>query len=312
MYERLRDLSAELFLPNIGLIPPETITLLRTNPTFIEAYLVGLNHELGHELLWREYPTDERGSYFRQFWSVDGLVVPPADPPLTAEQLKARYRDITALDTWTTAPELGTHRPPARAATGDLVLTIRGELLKRYPNTLIYAQRAHPVLKAGKPDLTKKPVIRPVATEAEMRSEILFPLFTASIDPDIRFFGFDLTTASAKGDDDAKTETDDWGWYFVIQEIPGEPRFGLDVELDPDDDPTTPITWNDLSWESMPAGGFLSPAAPPVPAFLNLLAPALKTQWGRHAADMAAILFQRPVMVAVHAREMLERLDDPA
>ena len=145
MYERLRDLSSELFLPNIGLIPPETITLLRTNPAFIEAYLVGLNHEFGRELLWREYPTDQRGSYFRQFWSVSGLVVPPADPPLTAEQLKARYRDITPLDTWTTAPELGTHRPPERAATGDLVLTIRGELLKRYPNTLIYAQRAHPV-----------------------------------------------------------------------------------------------------------------------------------------------------------------------
>jgi hypothetical protein len=309
MYERLRDLSSELFLPNIGLIPPETITLLRTNPAFIEAYLVGLNHELGRELLWREYPTDERGSYFRQFWSVNGLVVPPADPPLTAEQLKARYRDITPLDTWTTPPELGTHRPPERAATGDLVLTIRGELLKRYPNTLIYAQRAHPVVKNGKVDLSTRPVIRTVATEAEMRSEILFPLFTASVDPDIRFFGFDLTVASAQGAEDPKTEADDWGWYFVIQEIPGEPRFGLDVELDPDDDPTTPITWNDLSWESIPAGGFLSPAAPPVPAFMNLLSPALKAQWGRHAADMAAILFQRPVMVAVHAREMLETLD---
>ena len=42
---------------------------------------------------------------------------------------------------------------------------------------------------------------------------------------------------------------------------------------------------------------------------MNLLSPALKAQWGRHAADMAAILFQRPVMVAVHAREMLETLD---
>ncbi len=40
-------------------------TLLRTNNRFIEAYLVGLNHEMGRELLWREYPTDQRGTYFR-------------------------------------------------------------------------------------------------------------------------------------------------------------------------------------------------------------------------------------------------------
>ena len=32
--------------------------------------MVGLNHEFARELLWREYPTDQRGSYFRQFWDV--------------------------------------------------------------------------------------------------------------------------------------------------------------------------------------------------------------------------------------------------
>ena len=30
--------------------------------------MVGLNHEFARELLWREYPTDQRGSTFRQFW----------------------------------------------------------------------------------------------------------------------------------------------------------------------------------------------------------------------------------------------------
>jgi hypothetical protein len=32
------------------------------------------------------------------------------------------------------------------------------------------------------------------------------------------------------------------------------------------------------------------------------------TQWGRDAAQMASILFQAPVMIAVHAKEMLEGL----
>jgi hypothetical protein len=83
----------------------------------------------------------------------------------------------------------------------------------------------------------------------------------------------------------------------------------MDVEFDPDDETATPITWNDLSWDRMPGSRFLSTAGPPIPSFLNLLAPALKAQWGRHSADMAAVLFQRPVMIAVHAREMLEELD---
>lgn len=308
MYEKVRDLSAELFLPNIQLIPPDTITLLKANPAFIEAYMVGLNHEFGRELLWREYPTDERGSYFRQFWSVRGLVTPQPDATVSAEQIKAMYRDISPLDTWMTASTLGTHRPPERPSTGDLVLTIRGELLKKY-HTIVYAQKAHMARnRAGTLDPSLKPVIKAVATATEMATEIRFPLFTADVDPDLRFFGFDLTIQSAKGAERPQTDTDDWGWFFVLQEVPGEPRFGLDLAFDPDDDAATPITWNDLSWENLPPGVFLDPATPPVPRFFNLLAPDLKAKWGRHAADMASILFQRPVMIAVHAREMLESL----
>ena len=56
MYEPLKNISAELFLPNINLIPPNSITLLETNQRFIESYMVGVNHELSRELLWREYP----------------------------------------------------------------------------------------------------------------------------------------------------------------------------------------------------------------------------------------------------------------
>ena len=94
MYAHLRDISKELLIPNLDLIPPNTISLLETNPKFIESYLVGLNHEMARELLWREYPTDMRGSYFRQFWEVKGVSNP--DTPADAEQLK----DVTKLHTW--------------------------------------------------------------------------------------------------------------------------------------------------------------------------------------------------------------------
>ena len=84
-----------------------------------------------------------------------------------------------------------------------------------------------------------------------------FPLFRAEIEPDLRFFGFDLTIDKARGlveSHDFKNDT--LGWFFVIQEVPGEPRFGMDIEYeptrDPDNDPTNDPrdTWNNLAWNS--------------------------------------------------------------
>ena len=60
--------------------PDDSVGLLQTNHAFIEAYMVGLNHEMARQLLWAGYPTDCMGSYFRQFWDVSGYV-PPARRP---------------------------------------------------------------------------------------------------------------------------------------------------------------------------------------------------------------------------------------
>ena len=93
----------------------------------------------------------------------------------------------------------------------------------------------------------------------------------------------------------------------------------MDIAFDPDDDPSTPLTWDDLGWNNYPDGArFISTAihptathptaTPPVPNLFNKLSAAEKAQWGRHSADMAAVLYQKPVMIAVHAKEMLEKL----
>jgi hypothetical protein len=308
MYEKLRDISSELFLPNLQLIPPNTISLLVTNPEFIESYMTGLNHEFGRELLWREYPTDQRGSYFRQFWDVKGIIA--EDTGLKPEELADMYKDIEPLDQWPTASHLGRHRNKKRPQGKQLVLVVRGELLKKYPNTIIYAQKAH-IFKDehGVADPREEPIITEIKTDAEMKTDIRFPIFRAEIQPDFRFFGFDMTLEQARGDANPQKESDDWGWYFIIQQVPGEPRFGADIKYEPDDDPSTPITWDDLGWDNFADGTrFLSTAAPPVPFFLNKLKPAEKAQWGTHSADMAFVLYQKPVMIAVHAKEMLEKL----
>lgn len=307
MYEKLRDLSSELLLPNLKLIPPNSITLLETNPPFIEAYLTGLNYEFGKELLWREYPTDRRGSYFRQFWDTRGILATESDEP--SEAVSERSKDITPHDTWPLSSLLGAHRNPLRPPGEQVVLTVRGDVLKKYPGTLIYAQKAHIRRDAeGNPQPDKNPVIGTVESDDDIEREIKFPVFKASVDPDIRFFGFDLSVEQAYGDADPQTAADDWGYFFIIQQLPGEPRFGMDITFSPDDDPTTPLTWNDLAWTQF-AGGipFVDTTVPPS-SFVPAGPGESIGQWGDDSARMASILFQTPVMIAVHAKEMLEGL----
>ena len=115
--------------------------------------MVGLNHEFARELLWREYPTDQRGSFVPP---VLGRVAASSAPQTTRSQREA-LRDIPPLHRWRAA--LRARRPRQPRAPGqrerDLVLVIRGELLKKYPNAVIYAQRAR--VGSATPDGTIDP-----------------------------------------------------------------------------------------------------------------------------------------------------------
>jgi hypothetical protein len=300
MYKRLIEQSDELLLPNLKLIPPNTISLLVTNQKVIEAYMVGLNHEMGRELLWREYPTDQRGSYFRQFWDVAGVVQP--DRSVTPAELSEQLKDITPIHTWKGADLLGAHNNrDAQNDEAQIVLVVRGDLLKRYPNSVVFAQKAIR-------DNAGTHVIDLDLTTAEFAQQLLFPLYKAELLPDIKLFGFDLTARQAKGVDSSPgfPDTDRDGWFFVIQEVPGEPRFGMDIEYDPGSDG---VTWDDLSWRSF---------TPPDPDFVKVspspiggsFVPTDNTpdRWATTSANMAYMLFQKPSMVAVHASEMLGNL----
>ncbi|HXI22727.1 MAG TPA: hypothetical protein VNG71_02550, partial [Pyrinomonadaceae bacterium] len=316
MYRPLADIGKELLLPNIGLIPADSITLLETNQKFIESYMVGLNHEFARELLWREYPTDQRGSYFRQFWDVSGYQDVEG---LSADALREKLYDIPKLHLWSSASELGAHdnrQPPGSPPKDEVVLSIRGELLKRYPTAVIYAHKADWQRPAGIIDksLIRLPVPLTEAEEANPpRNKVKTPLYEAKVDPDITFFGFDLTAREAKGD----PATDDAGWFFVIKERPGEPRFGLDIDRG-----GAPInSWSDLAWGDVTTeNGLLRINAAMHEHQLTTAPPTSEGQqeidqhdedrqlrWDRNtnAADVAYVLYQLPVLVAVHGAEML-------
>ena len=311
MYEPLLGLSDEHFLPNIEKIPPNTITLLETNQRFIEAYMLGLNVEFAGELLWREFPTDQRGSYFRQFWDPSGV---RNTENLSKEELREKLRDIPPIHTWSRFSSLGDH--DHREAEGDneeeVVLVIRGELLKKYPTAVIYAQKARWQLTDGNID-TSLP--REFETEGTVDNIIKTPLYEAKVDPDITFLGFDLTEEEVQGGS-GEPGDEDAGWFFVIKERPGEPRFGLDIES------SGPLNvWNDLAWPDVydeddrflqvgsgaPTLNLIPPPATAPAAELEQHEEDIALQWHAqtNAAELTYILYQVPVLVGVHGSEML-------
>jgi len=264
MYVPLAEISQDLLLPRLDLVPQNTVSLLLTNNRFIEAYMVGLNHEMSRELLWREFPTDQRGTYFRCFWdSRDSLAAVP-------------MRDIDPIHLWPRSSDLGGH---LASGGGRLVLLVRGDILKKYPTSVITAVNAVWPQGGGK---------RLLGTEER------YPLFHAELAPDLTFIGFDLELAQAKGNDDPVAHAP--GWFFVIKQRPGEPRFGLDDTSTA----ATATSWDDLSWQNVVA----SPNLDLGPALHAANIPD-QERWGRTAADMASILYQRPVLIALHASEML-------
>lgn len=299
MFRSLKKLSQEYILPNIDKVPNNSITLLEVNQAFIEAYMTGLNHEMSRELLWREFPSDQRGTYFRQFWDVSDNIM---------EDDQEKKYDIKKIPDWAT--QLGTHSPRILTNPTDspyLVLLIRGDLLKKYPNTQVYAQKAAFKVPAD-------PAAPRELADDSNPDNIKVPAFMAELDPDIYLFGFDIDIDEAKGFiPDGDGGTPDPGWFFVLRERPGQINFGLDdwtpendgVSDLPESDPTD---WNDLSWEHLTSpSGLANYQINTGHSFANgtggVDAPI--AEWGHNSADMAYILYQNPVIFARHAQEML-------
>ncbi len=147
------------------------------------------------------------------------------------------------------------------------------------------------------------------------RSKVRSPLYEAKSDPDIYFFGFDLTISEAKGESGEEPD-DDPGWFFVIKERPGEPRFGLDLQRTGPLEVFDELSWDDALPGSAP-GDFLVASSLGAVALSAPPAPDLEGKQPQHDEDelvdgaaassarWAYLLFRAPVMVAVHADEML-------
>ncbi|TRW86254.1 hypothetical protein FK535_07260 [Mycolicibacterium sp. 018/SC-01/001] len=263
----LRDFAPKWFLPGITDFPAESTTLLGVNNAFIESFLVGTAHEFNRELLWREYPTDMRGTPFRRFWPV-----PDADP------------QIDEIASW--SGPLGSHLTLSEDAIA--VLLVRGTVVRRFPSMIVAA--APGIAGAAEGD-------RPVANTdtASWRA----PLFTLPVDESTALYAFGIPSQELR----TMPTRDEPGWFFAFQENSTRIRFGFDVG--PAQAPGF-ATWDDLTWDRV-LDALPKSERPFARAGATLAGPENPgdKEWNRDAADMARIALQKPFRMLIHASELV-------
>lgn len=177
--------------------------------------------------------------------------------------------DLAPLRAWQDT-DLGTH---SEGAGIDFVAMMRSSLIRRFPNVVITLNRAK--LKDGRRvlDTARAPVA---------------PAITGTLGEDLVYFGFPPVGDLGQ----------DAGWFLTFVQPDVGLSFGINAASgnaarSPDELPS----WNALSWDDIGGDTLHEGAISGVP--LEGLG------WGRDAGEMAAILLERPVTVALHLSDLL-------
>lgn len=276
MAEYLRKEFPELFSLQVKDIPNDSVVVLGINHKIVEAYMVGLHHEFSRELYWRGFPTDQRGSYFRKFWN-------DRDSGKDTTNFKFNIKPLTdwGHDSW-----LGSHflypdpliSPDVKEPESYTNMLIKAELLKKYPNTVIY--------------------LRQIAPNEDGPDQCL-PVRRSKLTDDITQITFDVPIEKVTP---APDETDNGsGYYLVFEERIGEPVLGL-APADSTNPITPPVPIDNLTWDILPAN-------------VNQLNSndLLATDIGdpgnkpKNSASVARMLFRKPFQVNIPANLLVLR-----
>jgi hypothetical protein len=271
MYEALDAYDRDWLVPGLGSIPfTDFVTLLNTNPEFTAAFLVGLSDEMGRELLWRGYPTDQRGTYFRRFWD--------------------EYNDELANDIHQFArTALMNQVKNGGGAQGHIVLVVRGALVKRYPDAMMMA-----LLADDHPDDQGRPIFSVQPAEY---------LFHAHLAPDVILVGFQLTEARVRNEPwwFVIAEHPTAPRFGLDLFDPRNPRApGLSLQRDS-------LDWNDLAGAAgaLDLGRFLSPRGRSVAVRSSDASDPPSVDWPGNAAVVAYTLLQSPLRAAFQGSSLI-------
>ncbi len=210
LVERLRRSLGQWILAGAERVPPNAITLVLTNPAFVEALIAGANHEVAREMLWRDIPADPRGTSFRRFWGAS---------PHEAEGFRAIHEWTSRL-----GGNLGAESP-------YICVVVRSPLLRKYP---------HAVVQAAQGTLTPRDGGRNFEPDATTITPLLFQ---GAIAPDLTFSVLALT------EEQVREAQPGMEWYILLGEPVTEPKFGLDSERTAGVEPQSwrDLAWTDVT-----------------------------------------------------------------
>lgn len=300
--DELAAFAPSSLLRNPEALPPNTVATVTENRLFVEAFLVGANHEMNNELRWREFPTDMRGTIFARFWNHRCAPDDPAGD------------DIPPIRTW--SAKLGENFASPDDGVADFVVLLRSDFIRKLGAVEVVLTR----LKEG------------VTTWAPDGVDSFTASFSGLVSEDTAYYGFGVARETVLA---APAR-----FFFAIYEPAGALRFGLDIatasvrrarfpfntaalpfSLDAvgravGANPVPPhlrlgqpvtgsaATWNDLSWADMALGSAdyvdferTNPAVSEPPA---LWSPS------RTSASVARSFLQKPVAAVISAARVLQ------
>lgn len=203
----------EWLLPGAGTIKTNSVVGLRTNPTFVDCFMVGINTQFTAEMRWRNLPSPRIGTPLRMFWGYANA------------NTGRREADIRPIGDWPSLPvgaagadDVGAvaHqnvRPGDLLGRQDLVIAFRTPLFRRYPSTLVYLVRT-----TGGENIDDRLKSAPEFAIPQNASDrwCFGPIFFGVMEPDLVFFAFDINP-------DTLAE-----YWVVLDEPPTELRFRSD------------------------------------------------------------------------------------
>jgi hypothetical protein len=271
-------LDPRYLIPGIETLGENRVALLEVDKNTVAAILAGANHEMARELVWREFPTSSSNTFFRRFWDTGA----------------GGREDIGPISGWT-KPILDQNLTGA-GADALAAMLVRGDLIMRYPDVHVY------VCKGAWKDGSVSP------DPLDVREVVL----QGALDSRSNFYGFALSPSALRGNRQAANRTrESAGWFVAFEQASTGPRFGLDAAADNGADLTSaPADWKDLSWGHLVAKNAsierMTHAAANAPLPRAPTSPTGKLTWGRNASHMAAITWQKPFRLYVHADRLLD------
>ena len=280
LLESLADLSPAHVAPALETLDRNRLTALRLDRPFCEALMVGANHELMRELMWRGYPGRTDMTPLRRIFPQQHV---EGEPEVEA--------DTAPILTW--AGSLGDHLDAAAAS----VLLMRTDLLKLFPETAVFLWPAR--WEGG-----MRVLDRPAPGRAK------FPVTRGALPPDATYLGYDISLEEMRGPASGPTGARA-GWFLVFHGPEAMDAFGFDAPRG-SGEPRILRGWGDLSWSDVGdgdaprfvdptklAGLALDPRGPNEPTPDPPPAP-LGT-----SAHVAAVMADRALTVALHLSDVV-------